>query len=51
MKEEVFDVILLSTGNFCADFQAFQEHRPPEEDFFLDDRMWVGSLPHGISST
>lgn len=50
MNEEVFDVILLSTGNFRADFQAFQEHRPPEEDFYLDDQMWVGSLPHGISS-
>jgi hypothetical protein len=50
MKEDIFDVILLSTGKFRADFQEFQEHRPPEQDFYLDDRMWVGTLPHGISS-
>jgi len=50
MNEEIFDVILLSTGNFRADFQTFQEHRPPEEDFYLNEQMWVGCLPKGISS-
>jgi hypothetical protein len=50
MNEEIFDVILLSTGNFRADVQTFQEHRPPEEDFYLNEQMWVGRLPKGISS-
>ena len=50
INEEVFDVILLSTGNFRASLQTFQEHRPPDEDFLLTDEMWVGQLPKGISS-
>jgi hypothetical protein len=50
MNEEIFDVILLSTGNFRADLQTFQEHRPPQENFYLDEQMWVGHLPKGISS-
>jgi hypothetical protein len=51
MTEEIFfDVILLSTGNFHANLEAFQKHRPPEEDFYLNEQMWVGSLPKGISS-
>jgi hypothetical protein len=50
MTEEIFDVILLSTGNFHANLEMFQKHRPPEEDFYLNEQMWVGSLPKGISS-
>jgi hypothetical protein len=50
MTEEIFDVILLSTGNFHANLEAFQKHRPPEEDFYLNEQMWVGDLPKGISS-
>jgi hypothetical protein len=50
MNEEIFDVILLSTGNFRADLQTFQENRPPEEDFYLNEDMWVGRLPKGVSS-
>ena len=50
MNEEIFDVIMLSTGNFHASVETFQKHRPPEKDFYLDDRMWVGRLPQRISS-
>lgn len=50
MSEEVFDVIMLSTGNFRASPQTFQDHRPPEDDFYLTDDFWVGRLPKGISS-
>lgn len=50
MNEEIFDVVLLSTGSFHTTFQTFQEHKPPEKDFFLLDNMWVGRLPKEISS-
>jgi hypothetical protein len=50
MSEEVFDVILQSTGHFQADVFAYQQNRPPEEDSPLGDGFWVGSLPNGIRS-
>ena len=50
MSEEVFDVIMLSTGNFRASLQTFQDHRPPEDNFYLTDDFWIGRLPKGISS-
>lgn len=49
MNEEVFDVILQSTGRFRSDVLTYQQNRPPEEDFFLGEEFWVGSLPNGIS--
>jgi hypothetical protein len=48
MNEEIFDVILQSTGRFHADVYTYQEHRPPENDFFLGPELWVGHLPKGI---
>jgi hypothetical protein len=50
MADEVFDVVLLSTGSFQADISEFQRARPPEEDFELGTDLWVGYLPHEISS-
>lgn len=49
MNEEIFDVIMLSTGNFRAHFETFQKHRSPEVDFYLSEQFWVGRLPKGIS--
>jgi hypothetical protein len=50
MDEEIFDVILQSTGRFQSDVYTYQEHRPPEEDLHLGREFWVGDLPRGISS-
>ncbi|MGA3012292.1 MAG: hypothetical protein ABSD72_18700 [Terracidiphilus sp.] len=50
MAEEVFDVVMQSTGAFRADFDEFLRARPPEENFTLGSDLWVGDLPHGIRS-
>jgi hypothetical protein len=50
MSEEVFDVILQSTGHFWADISTYQQNPPPKENFSLADDFWVGSLPNGIHS-
>jgi hypothetical protein len=48
MAEEVFDVVMQSTGAFLADLYEYQRARPPEEDFELGADFWVGHLPLGI---
>ena len=50
MSEEVFDVILQSTGHFHAGVFTYPQNCPPEEDFSLGHEFWVGSLPNGIRS-
>jgi hypothetical protein len=50
MSEEVFDVILQSTGQFHAGVFTYQQNRPPEEDFSLGHEFCVGSLPNGVRS-
>lgn len=47
-EEEVYDVMLHTTGAFNASFEDFQQHRPPEEDFSLAQEMWVGHLPMDV---
>ena len=49
MKEEVFDVIMQSTGAFVGDVYEYQKHRPPEEDFQLGPNCWVGHPPFDIN--
>lgn len=48
--EEIFDVILLPTGNFHAELETYCTHRPPEENFHLNEELWIGHLPYGVSS-
>ena len=48
MNEEIFDVILQTTGKFHADIQTFQENRPPT-NFALNDGFWVGFLPYDVN--
>src|SRR5271165_2691848 len=48
MAEEIFDVVVQSTGAFHADVYEFQRARPPQEDFELGTNLWVGGLPLGI---
>ena len=50
MADEVFDVVMLSTGAFHADFSEFQRARPPEGNFELGANLWVGRLPHNVDS-
>lgn len=50
MSEEIFDVILQSTGHFHADLFTYQQNQLPKENFVLGDGFWVGSLPNGIRS-
>jgi hypothetical protein len=48
MTEEVFDVVMQSTGAFQADVYEYQRSRPPEANFELEPGFWVGFLPHRI---
>lgn len=50
MTEEVFDVVMQSTGAFSADVYEYQRSPPPEENFEMGTDLWVGALPLGISS-
>ncbi len=50
MNEEVFDVVLQSTGHFQADLDTHLENLPPDDNFFLEDDFWVCSLPKGVES-
>lgn len=50
MNEEIFDVILQTTGHFRTDIHTFQNNRPPKENFVLGDEFWVGLLPHDVNS-
>jgi hypothetical protein len=45
MAEEIFDVLLQSTGGFVAESRDWQESPPPEEDFTLGSNLWIGHLP------
>lgn len=49
MNEEIFDVILQSTGHFLADLHVFQANQPPDH-FEFNEEFWIGSLPHDIDS-
>lgn len=48
MNEEIFDVILQSTGRFQSDVYMYQQNRPPETDFYLCENFWVGDLPYKV---
>jgi hypothetical protein len=50
MNEEIFDVILQTTGHFRTDIHTFQENRPPKEGFVLSEEFWVGRLPYDVNS-
>ena len=49
VNEEIFDVILQTTGHFLADLHIFQENRPPEH-FVFNEEFWIGRLPHDVDS-
>jgi len=49
MSEEVFDVVLQSTGRFRAANYDWDQSPPPELNFLLDEDFWIGSLPHEIN--
>jgi hypothetical protein len=49
MAEEIFDVVLQSTGAFVAENRDWQES-PPPEDFPLGPNLWIGGLPFNIQS-
>jgi hypothetical protein len=44
-EEQVFDVVMQSTGTFQTDVYEYQRARPPREDFELESDLWVGRLP------
>ncbi|MBB5339801.1 hypothetical protein [Tunturiibacter gelidoferens] len=48
MVEEIFDVVLQSTGGFVAENRDWQESPPPEGDFRLGADLWIGRLPLNI---
>lgn len=50
MAEEIFDVVLQSTGWFEAELIDWEKFPPPKGDFHLDEDFWIGKLPHGIKS-
>ena len=50
MREEIFDVVLQTTGHFRADIDTFQQNRPPHDNFKFSKDFWVGRLPNGIDS-
>jgi len=50
MNEEIFDVVLQSTGRFEATNDYWEQSPPPEPDFLLGTDFWIGSLPHKITS-
>ena len=50
MTEEIFDVVLQTTGHFRASIETFQQGSPPTK-FAIDDDFWVGRLPNGIDSS
>jgi hypothetical protein len=50
MNEEIFDVVLQSTGRFEATNNDWEQSPPPEPDFLLGTDFWIGSLPHKITS-
>lgn len=47
MNEEIFDVVLQSTGKFQA-ANYWDQLPPPRSDFLLDTDFWIGRLPHKI---
>ena len=47
--EHIFDVILLTTGNFQTSQEEFQTHIPPLGDLPLSNGFWFGRLPLGVS--
>jgi hypothetical protein len=36
MKEEIFDVVLQSTGDFLGSIDEWERFPPPNDDFFLE---------------
>ncbi len=49
MSEEIFDVVLQSTGRFQATNHDWNQSPPPQSDFSLDTDFWIGRLPHEIN--
>jgi len=45
MSEQIFDVVLQTTGHFRGDIHTSQENSPPQEDLALGEDFWVGRLP------
>ncbi len=50
MAEEIFDVVLQSTGSFVAEGKDWISSPPPQSDFRLAADFWIGRLPHGTKS-
>ena len=50
MEEEIFDVVLQSTGVFFGSIDDWERFPPPKDDFSLDTDFWIGRLPHGVNS-
>jgi hypothetical protein len=50
MAEEIFDVVLQSTGLFLGGYQDWEDFSPPRNDFSLGADFWIGRLPHNVES-
>lgn len=50
MAEDIFDVVLQSTGAFIADYREWQSSPPPAINFFLGPDFWIGQLPHDVDA-
>jgi hypothetical protein len=50
MVEEIFDVVIQSTGFFMGSYADWEQSPPPQSDFSLDADFWIGRLPHDVNS-
>jgi hypothetical protein len=50
MAEEIFDVVLQSTGRFNGSQEDWDSFRPPQSDFSLGTDFWLGRLPHKVKN-
>jgi hypothetical protein len=50
LAEELFDVVLQTTGVFPADHNSWETAPPPEDDFPLGADFWIGELPCNVRS-
>lgn len=48
MAEEIFDVVLQSTGVFLGSIDDWERCPPPNDDFYLETDFWIGQLPHEV---
>jgi hypothetical protein len=50
MAEEMFDVVVLTTGFYMGTEEDWLASPPPRENFPISTDIWIGKLPYGIKS-